>query len=56
VRLDAAYAGYPAEPGPLYFLDNATNNLRLTNVTYEPGLPQGFRRRIVVQFAVGQAF
>jgi len=57
VRLDAAYDGYPAEPGPLYFQDNTTNNLTLIpNVTYQPGLPSGFWRRVVVQFAVGQAF
>jgi len=56
VRLDAAYNGYPAEPGPLYFQDNKTNNLTLTGETYQPGLPAGFWRRVVVQFAVGQAF
>jgi len=56
VRLDAAFDGYPAEPGPLYFQDNKTQNLTLTNVTYQPGLPPGFWKRVVVQFAVGQAF
>jgi outer membrane protein insertion porin family len=60
VRLDAAYNGYPAEPGPLYFQDST----RLTLIrdpagvprTHHPSLPRGFWNRIVVQFAVGQAF
>jgi hypothetical protein len=56
VRLDAAYNGYPAEPGPLYFQDNVTNSLTLTNRTHRPGLRPGFWPRVVVQFAVGQAF
>src|SRR6184192_1031493 len=62
VRLDAAYAGYPAEPGALYLLNTA--NKSLTAVTdstgnqllYRPSLRAGFWRRVVVQFAVGQAF
>ena len=57
VRLDAAYNGYPAEPGPLYFLDTTTQSLTLVpNVVYQPGLSPGFWRRVIVQFAVGQAF
>jgi len=57
VRLDAAYNGYPAEPGPLYFQDNTTQSLTLVpNVVYQPGLAPGFWQRVVVQFAVGQAF
>jgi len=62
VRLDAAYDGYPAEPGALYLLNTA--NKSLTAVTdstgnqllYRPSLRAGFWRRVVVQFAVGQAF
>jgi len=62
VRLDAAYNGYPEEPGPLYLLNETTGSL--TAVTdssgnqkiVRPALPGGFWRRIVVQFAVGQAF
>ena len=62
VRLDAAYNGYPAEPGALYLLNTA--NKSLTAVTdstgnqllYRPSLRAGFWRRVVVQFAVGQAF
>lgn len=57
VRLDAAYNGYPAEPGPLYVLDPTTKSLTLVEgVTFRPPLPTGFWRRVVVQFAVGQAF
>src|SRR5206468_83770 len=57
VRLDAAYNGYPAEPGPLYFQDNTTQSLTLVpNAVYQPGLAAGFWRRVIVQFAVGQAF
>ncbi|HYT99165.1 MAG TPA: outer membrane protein assembly factor, partial [Gemmatimonadales bacterium] len=55
VRLDAAYNGYPAEPGPLYFQDNTSLTL-VPNVVYQPGLSPGFWRRVIVQFAVGQAF
>jgi len=62
VRLDAAYAGYPAEPGVLYLLNTANNSLTAVTdsagrqVTVHPVLPHGFWRRVVVQFAVGQAF
>jgi outer membrane protein insertion porin family len=57
VRVDAAYNGYAAEPGPLYFQNNTENSLTLIpNVSYQPGRPPTFWRRIVVQFAVGQAF
>jgi len=56
VRLDAAYNGYPQEPGTLYFLNKADNSITATGKTVRPGLPSGFWRRVVVQFAVGQAF
>jgi len=56
VRLDAAYNGYPQEPGPLYFLNGTDRSLTATGRTVHPGLPSGFWRRVVVQFAVGQAF
>ena len=56
VRLDAAYNGYPQEPGPLYFLNGTDKSLTATGKTVHPGLPGGFWRRVVVQFAVGQAF
>jgi len=62
VRLDAAYNGYPQEPGPLYLLDNTNKNLTAVldptgkPLLLRPRLPGGFWRRVVVQFAVGQAF
>ena len=57
VRLDAAYNGHAAEPGPLFLQNNADRSLSLVpDVTIRPGLPRGFWRRVVVQFAVGQAF
>ena len=62
VRLDAAYNGYPQEPGPLYLLDNTNKNLTAVldptgkQLLLRPRLPGGFWRRVVVQFAVGQAF
>ena len=62
VRLDAAYTGYPAEPGALYLLNTANNSLTAVTdsagrqVRVHPLLPPGFWRRVVVQFAVGQAF
>jgi outer membrane protein insertion porin family len=62
VRLDAAYNGYPDEPGPLYFLNRTTRTFTAVTdpsgnqVILRPGLPGGFWRRVVVQFAVGQAF
>lgn len=57
VRLDAAYKGYPEEPGKLYLQNNTTQSLSVVpGAKLHPGLPRGFWRRIVVQFAVGQAF
>ena len=56
VRIDAAYNGYAAEPGPLYVQDNVTRTLTLTNPSHQPIQPTSFFRRIFVQFAVGQAF
>jgi hypothetical protein len=57
VRVDAAYNGYDAEPGPLYYLNNADNSLTLVpNVTYQPSRPASFWKRVALQFAVGQAF
>ncbi len=58
VRLDAAYNGYAAEAGPLYFQDNSRTPPTLTVLrdSFQPGRPSSFWRRITVQFAVGQAF
>jgi outer membrane protein assembly factor BamA len=62
VRLDAAYSGYPDEPGALYLLNTGTKSLTAVTdsagnqLLYRPGLRHGFWHRVVVQFAVGQAF
>jgi outer membrane protein insertion porin family len=57
IRIDAAYNGYAAEPGPIYFQDKTSNSLTLIpNVTYQPAQPTSLWQRIVLQFAVGQAF
>jgi hypothetical protein len=57
VRLDAAYNGYPGEPGPLYYLDKATQSVTLVpGTTIHPTVSSRFWRRVVFQFAVGQAF
>jgi outer membrane protein insertion porin family len=56
VRLDAAYDGYPQEAGPLYYLNRTDRSITATGKTIHPGLPPGFWRRVLVQFAVGQAF
>jgi outer membrane protein insertion porin family len=56
VRIDAAYNGYAAEPGPLYFQDKNGNLTLVPNVTYQPAPATSFWQRVVVQFAVGQAF
>ncbi len=62
VRIDAAYNGSAAEPGPLYVQNNTDKSLTLllrpdsTVVTYQPVRPSSFWRLLVLQFAVGQAF
>ncbi|HEX4574424.1 MAG TPA: BamA/TamA family outer membrane protein, partial [Gemmatimonadales bacterium] len=56
VRFDAAYNGYPQEPGPLYFLNTRNGKLTKAGVTFQQDAPAGLWRRIVLQFAVGQAF
>jgi outer membrane protein assembly factor BamA len=56
VRLDAAYDGYPPEAGRLYFLNTKDKSITPTERTVHPALSPGFWRRVVVQFAVGQAF
>jgi len=43
-------------PGALYFLNRADNSIKATGKTEHPTLPPGFWRRVIVQFAVGQAF
>jgi outer membrane protein assembly factor BamA len=57
VRIDAAYNGYAPEPGPLYVENIADGTLtRVADAIYAPARPRSFWRRVVVQFAVGQAF
>jgi len=56
VRLDAAYNGYAAEPGPLLFEDLATGQLTQIRNSYRTPRPSSFWQRLVLQFAVGQAF
>jgi len=56
VRLDVAYNGYGREPGPLYFRDDATDQLTLYRESYGSRAPRALLNRLVVQFAVGQAF
>ncbi len=56
VRLDAAYNGYAAEAGPLLYQDNTTGQLTQIRSSYRTPRPSSFWRRLVLQFAVGQAF
>jgi outer membrane protein assembly factor BamA len=56
VRLDVAYNGYGREAGPLYFRNDVTDELTLYRDSYRLGAERAFLRRMVVQFAVGQAF
>ncbi|MGH7671647.1 MAG: BamA/OMP85 family outer membrane protein, partial [Gemmatimonadales bacterium] len=54
VRIDAAYNGYPAEQGPLLFQTDSIVRIR---ENYPPiGATKSFWQRLVLQFAVGQAF
>ncbi|MGH7699226.1 MAG: BamA/OMP85 family outer membrane protein [Gemmatimonadales bacterium] len=56
VRLDVAYNGYPPTPGKLY-LQTATSLVELRpEHPLDPEPPDGLLRRLVLQFAVGQAF
>jgi outer membrane protein assembly complex protein YaeT len=56
VRLDLAYNGYGAEQGPIYLRDETTGDLTLVGHRAAAPPPRGLRRRLVLQFAVGQAF
>jgi len=58
VRIDVAYNGYPAERGPLLFQESET---AATVTQIRPSYPpvradKTFWQKLVVQFAVGQAF
>ena len=54
VRVDVAYNGYAPESGVLWFSDG-TNLTRVRN-SYQQPRPSTFFRRLLVQFAIGQAF
>jgi hypothetical protein len=55
VRVDVAYNGYPAERGPLLY--QTTDSIVQIRQDYPPiGATKSFWQRLVLQFAVGQAF
>jgi outer membrane protein assembly factor BamA len=54
VRVDVAYNGYAPESGVLWFSDHK-NLTRLRNSFSQPR-PSTFLRRLLLQFAIGQAF
>jgi len=57
VRIDAAYNGYATERGPLFFLDKTTGTLTQIRSAYPPLRAQKtFWQKVIIQFAVGQAF
>ncbi len=56
VRLDAAYNDYPPEAGPLLYQDNTNKTLTEIRSTFTRPRSDTFWKRLVLQFAVGQAF
>jgi len=57
VRVDVAYNGYPAERGPLLYQSQTTDSIVQIRPDYPPiGTTKSFWQRLVLQFAVGQAF
>jgi outer membrane protein insertion porin family len=57
VRIDAAYNGYPAERGPLLYQPKAPDPIFVLRTSYPPlRAEKTFWQKIVIQFAVGQAF
>jgi outer membrane protein assembly factor BamA len=57
VRIDAAYNGYPTERGPLLFQNDSTGTVTQIRPSYPPLRAQkSFWQKVVIQFAVGQAF
>jgi len=57
VRIDAAYNGYPVERGPLLYQPPAPDPIVKIRDSYPPLRAQkSFWQKVVIQFAVGQAF
>ena len=57
VRIDAAYNGYPTERGPLLYQNDTTGTVTQMRPSYPPlRAEKTFWQKVVVQFAVGQAF
>lgn len=57
VRIDAAYNGYPAQRGPLLYQPSDTASIVNISPSYPPlRARKTFWQKIVLQFAVGQAF
>lgn len=56
VRLDVAYNGYAPEQGRLFFQTSTDLTEISGRYPAHPTVPDSFFRRLVVQFAVGQAF
>ncbi len=54
VRMDVAYNGYDEEPGPLRFQTDTT--LVDFRPSYQRHRPSSLLKRLVLQFAIGQAF
>jgi outer membrane protein insertion porin family len=58
VRIDVAYNGYPAERGPLLYQESETaSTVTQIRPSYPPvNAEKSFWQKLVLQFAVGQAF
>jgi outer membrane protein insertion porin family len=57
VRIDAAYNGYSSERGPLLYQPDPPDPIVVIRDTYPPLRAQkSFWQKVVLQFAVGQAF
>jgi outer membrane protein insertion porin family len=56
LRFDLAYNGYPAEPGPLYGINERGELVPMPlDPRYQPTESRGFWRRLVVQLSLGNA-
>jgi outer membrane protein assembly factor BamA len=57
VRIDAAYNGYAVERGPLLYQPDAPAPIVVIRDSYPPlRARKSFWQKVVIQFAVGQAF